>query len=86
MSTNTNSSWIKSAGRRTILVAALIAVVTLFWVALLHYTNLPMLAMAGIALVSIALLSVAVAWAAMAVPQSDGHDRPSGGDPHGNGG
>jgi hypothetical protein len=57
-----------AASRRAVLVAALIAIVTLFWVALLVYTNLPTMAMAGIALVSLLLLSVATAWAAMAVP------------------
>jgi len=64
-----NGSWISTAGRRTIIVASLIAVVTLFWVILLVYTNLPTIALAGIALVSILLLSVASAWAAAAIPR-----------------
>lgn len=62
-------SWINTAGRRTIVVASLIAVVTLFWVVLLVYTNLPVIALAGIALISILLLSVASAWAAAAIPR-----------------
>jgi hypothetical protein len=65
------ASWVGTAGRRTIIVASLIAVVTLFWVVLLVYTNLPAIALAGIALLSILLLSVATAWAAIAVPRRD---------------
>jgi uncharacterized membrane protein YgcG len=63
-----NESWIGTAGRRTIIVACLIAIVTLFWVVLLVYTNLPMIVLAGIALISLLLLSVAAAWAAAAIP------------------
>jgi len=76
MSSEKSAPWISSAGRRIIIVAALIPVVTLFWVALLIYTNLPTLAMAGIGLISLLLLSVATAWAAIAVPrQHPGADK-----------
>lgn len=68
MESKNNVSWIGTAGRRTIIVASLIAVVTLFWVALLVYTNLPTVALVGIALISLLLLSIATAWAAIAVP------------------
>lgn len=66
---NNKGSWVGTAGRRVIVTAALIAIVTLFWVVLLLYTNLPTLALAGIALVSIALLSTATAWTAIATPR-----------------
>jgi hypothetical protein len=57
-----------AAARRYIILAALIVVVTFLWVLLLLYTNLPMLALGGIALLSLVLLSVATAWTAMAFP------------------
>ena len=69
MASEKNESWIGTAGRRTIIVASLIAVVTLFWVVLVVYTNLPILVLAGIALISLLLLSVATAWAAAAIPR-----------------
>lgn len=69
MASEKDKSWIGTAGRRTIIVTALIAVVTLFWVVLLVYTNLPTLVLAGVALISILLLSVASAWAAAAIPR-----------------
>jgi len=62
-------SWISTAGRRMIIVASLIAVVTLLWVLLLLYTNLPGIALGAFALVGVALLSVASAWAAAAIPR-----------------
>jgi hypothetical protein len=61
-------SWIRAAGRRAIIVASLIAIVSLLWVVLFVYTNLPTFALAVIALVSVVLLSVATAWAAVALP------------------
>ena len=57
-----------AAGRRSIILATLIVVVTFLWVLLLLYTNLPMLALGGLALLSLVLLSVATAWTAMAFP------------------
>jgi len=68
-----NVSWVGTARRRMIVVAALIAVVTLVWVALLMYTNLPTIALGAIALVSLVLLSVATAWAAIAAPNRSSH-------------
>ena len=66
---NTNDkSGMSAAGRRSIILATLIVVVTFLWVLLLLYTNLPMLALGGIALLSLVLLSVATAWTAMAFP------------------
>lgn len=56
-----------------IVVAALIAIVTLVWVALLMYTNLPTMVLGAIALVSLVLLSVATAWAAIAAPNRSSH-------------
>lgn len=69
MKSETNRSWVVTARRRSIIVAALIAIVTLFWVVLLLYTNLPTIALAGVGLVCLVLLSVATAWAAMAGPK-----------------
>jgi apolipoprotein N-acyltransferase len=69
------TSWIGTAGRRVVLVAALIAVLTLFWVLLLLYTNLPTIALAAIAVVGLLLLAVATAWAASAVPRRSSHSR-----------
>lgn len=59
---------------RSLILTALIVVVTLFWVLMLLYTNLPMIALAGIGLLSLLLLSVATAWTAMAVPQRNAQD------------
>ncbi len=58
-----------TARRRSMILAALIAVVTLFWALMLVNTNLPTLALVAIAVVSLALLSVATAWTAIAFPQ-----------------
>jgi len=63
------------ARRRSMILAALIAVVTLFWTLMLFNTNLPALALAAIAVVSLALLSVATAWTAIAFPHRNGEQR-----------
>ena len=63
-----NVSWVKAAGARTIVVVGLIGVLTPFWVYLVFFTNLPELALAGIALLMLLILSTATAWAAVAVP------------------
>ncbi len=68
MGSENNQSWVGTVRNRMIVLACLIAVVTLLWVVLLLYTNLPTIALAGIALVSLVLLSVATAWAAIAAP------------------
>jgi len=52
----------------------LIVAVSLFWVLMLLFTNLPWLALAVIALLSLTLLSVATAWTAMAMPRRDESD------------
>lgn len=62
-------SWMGTAGKRTVLVSSLIALVTLFWVILLVNANLSMAVMAGIAVLSVLLLATAVAWAASALPR-----------------
>ena len=59
---------------RSLMLTALIVVVTLFWVVMLLYTNLPTIALAGIGLLSLLLLSVATAWTAMAVPNRKAQD------------
>lgn len=63
-----NVSWVKTAGVRTIVVVGLIGILTPFWVYLVFFTNLPELALGGIALLMLLILSTATAWAAVAVP------------------
>lgn len=65
---------ISIARRRSLILASLIVVVTLFWVLLLYFTNLPTLALAGIGLLSILTLSVGTAWTALAIPRSAGQE------------
>jgi hypothetical protein len=69
MQNEQNLSWMSTAGRRTVLVSSLIALVSLFWVILLVNANLSFAVMAAIAVVSVLLLSTAVAWAASALPR-----------------
>jgi apolipoprotein N-acyltransferase len=69
MESNGKSSWVGTAGRRTLLLVALIAVLVPFWLYLAFYTNLPMLALAGIAVLILLLLSLTMAWAATAMPR-----------------
>lgn len=69
MQNEQNLSWMSTAGRRTVLVASLIALVTLFWVILLVNANLSFAVMAAIGVVSVLLLATAVAWAASALPR-----------------
>lgn len=68
MESDKNVSWVKTAGVRTVVVVCLIAVLTPFWIYLVFFTNLPELALAGIALLMLLILSTATAWAAIAVP------------------
>lgn len=68
MENKRNLSWMTTAGRRTVLVSSLIALVSLFWVALLVNASLPTAAMIAIAGLSVLLLSTAVAWAASSMP------------------
>jgi len=73
--TSDNKNWIRTAALRTIVTSALIVVVTMFWVYLLFFTNISMLALSGIALVCLLLLSAASAWATTAIPRRDSHGR-----------
>lgn len=68
MEPETNGSWVGTAGLRTIVVVSLIAVLTPFWIYLVFFTDLPELALAGIALLILLILSTATAWTAIAVP------------------
>jgi len=63
-----NAPWIGRVRNRMIVLAGLIAVVTLFWVVLLLYTNLPTVALVGIGLICLVSLSIATAWTAIALP------------------
>lgn len=73
-------SWIKTATLRTILLVVLIGVVVPFWYYLVFFTNLPMIALAGIALVMLLLLSTAMAWSAVAIPRRRTEDQDDGPD------
>jgi len=73
MTSDNKTTWIRTAALRTIVTSALIVVVTMFWVYLLFYTNISMLALSGIALVCLLLLSAASAWATTAIPRRDSH-------------
>lgn len=68
MESENNGSWVKKARRRGLITGALIPAVTLYWVILLMYTNLPPLMLGIVAVVSLLLLSVAIAWTVTAVP------------------
>lgn len=61
-----------SVRNRALILFSLIVVVTLLWVLLLLFTNLPVLVLAVVGLVSLFLLSVATAWLVMAVPRRGG--------------
>lgn len=76
MQSNNKPTWIKTVGLRMIIVSAMIALLTMFWVYLVFFTNLPMLALAGIALLILLTLSTATAWTAIGVPrrESDADD------------
>ena len=69
MQTNDQTTDMSSVRRRSLLLTALIVIVTMFWVVMLLYTNLPTLALVGVGIVSLLLLAVATAWTAMAVPK-----------------
>ena len=69
MDSQHNDSWVKTARRRGLITGALIPAVTLYWVVLLMYTNLPPLVLGTVAVVSLLLLSVAIAWTVTAVPE-----------------
>ncbi|MGY6553587.1 MAG: hypothetical protein ACXIUM_03595 [Wenzhouxiangella sp.] len=54
--------------KRALMLAALVVIVSLFWVVIMLFTNLPTMALAGIGLISLVLLALATAWTAMAFP------------------
>lgn len=74
MEPDKNGSWVGTAGIRTVIVVCLIAILTPFWVYLVFFTQLPELALAGIALVILLILSTATAWTAIAVPHRQAED------------
>ena len=71
MESNKKSMWVGTAGRRMIVLVSLIAVLVPFWLYLAFYTNLPAIALCGVALLILLCLSVATAWAATAIPRRD---------------
>mgnify|MGYP006269569159 CR=1 FL=1 len=71
MESNKKSMWVGTAGRRMIVLVSLIAVLVPFWLYLAFYTNLPAIALGGVALLILLCLSVATAWAATAIPRRD---------------
>jgi hypothetical protein len=62
--------WLDAAGRRTVLVASLLALVSLFWANVLVSTQLTTSFVVAIAALNVLLLSIAVAWAASALPKA----------------
>lgn len=58
----------RAARRRMFVLVPLIVIVSLFWVLMLSFTNLPLLALVAIAFLSLVVLSLATAWTAMALP------------------
>jgi hypothetical protein len=66
-------SWLDAAGRRTVLVASLLALVSLFWATVLVSTQLSTSFVVAIAALNVLLLSIAVAWAASALPKRTMH-------------
>jgi hypothetical protein len=69
--TQDQSSGFSTAQRRLLILAVLIVTVTLFWVLLLYFTNLPTVALVAVGLLSLVTLSIGAAWAAMALPGKD---------------
>ena len=59
--------------KRVLMLAALIVLVTFFWVLIFMYTNLPGIALIGIGLLCLLVLSLATAWTAMAFPPRRAH-------------
>ena len=74
MQDESNAAQWRTVRRRGMVLVPLIVAVSLFWVLMLLFTNLPWLALAVIALLSLTLLSVATAWTAMAMPRRDESD------------
>lgn len=72
MQSSNRPAWMKTVGLRMIIASLLIVVLTLFWAYLVFFTDISMLAMAGIALLILLTLSTATAWTATGVPRADG--------------
>ena len=68
MQDKTNAARWRTVRRRGMVLIPLIVVVSLFWVLMLYFTNLPWPVLAVIAFLSLTLLSVTTAWTAMAMP------------------
>lgn len=66
-------TWLDAAGRRTVLVASLLALVSLFWATLLVSTHLSTSFVVAVAALNVVILSIAVAWAASALPKRTMH-------------
>jgi len=71
-----STTWKKTAGLRMVIMIALIALLTPFWIYLLFFTDVPIIVMAGIALVILLIFSTGTAWTAIAIPndQAGGED------------
>jgi len=63
------SPWLATAGRRTIILVSLIAVLVPFWLYLAFYTNLPTIVLGAVALLMLLILALATAWTAIAIPK-----------------
>ncbi len=76
MNLKSSTTWKKTAGLRMVIMIALIALLTPFWIYLLFFTDVPIIVMAGIALVILLIFSTGTAWTAIAIPndQAGGED------------
>lgn len=64
----------KTVGLRMVIASALIVVLTTFWAYLVFFTDISMLALAGIALLIVLTLSTATAWTAVGIPHEQDRD------------
>ena len=76
MNLKSSTTWKKTAGLRMVIMIALVALLTPFWIYLLFFTDVPIIVMAGIALVILLIFSTGTAWTAIAIPndQAGGED------------
>ena len=74
MGASDRPAWMKIVGIRMVIASVLIVVLTMFWAYLIFYTNISMLAMAGIALLILLTMSTATAWTATGVPRRESAD------------
>ena len=68
MESDRSMSWINTAVRRSLLVAALLGLVSVFWAIVLTSPQLSTSFVIAVAALNVLLLSIAVAWAASALP------------------